>query len=72
MPSDETLRDKTIRLRPGRGGRSLVRLDQPFDPDARGVLAGLTTQHGRAELYRATLEGTAFGVRQDPEGWRRP
>jgi xylulokinase len=36
-----------------------------FDPDARGVLAGLTTRHGRAEIYRATLEGTAFGVRHN-------
>ncbi|MFN2495550.1 MAG: FGGY-family carbohydrate kinase [Pseudonocardiaceae bacterium] len=38
-----------------------------FDPDARGVLAGLTTQHGRAEIYRAALEGTAFGVRHNLE-----
>ncbi|MGH3797575.1 MAG: FGGY-family carbohydrate kinase [Pseudonocardiaceae bacterium] len=36
-----------------------------FDPDARGVLAGLTTLHGRAEIYRAALEGTAFGVRHN-------
>lgn len=38
-----------------------------FDPDARGVLAGLTTTHGRAELYRATLEGIAYGVRHNLE-----
>jgi xylulokinase len=38
-----------------------------FDPDARGVLAGLTTSHGRAELYRAALEGIAFGVRHNLE-----
>lgn len=36
-----------------------------FDPDARGVLAGLTTSHGRAELYRAALEGIGFGVRHN-------
>lgn len=36
-----------------------------FDPDARGILAGLTTRHGRAELYRAALEGTAYGVRHN-------
>lgn len=36
-----------------------------FDPDARGVIAGLTTGHGRAELYRAVLEGTAYGVRHN-------
>lgn len=36
-----------------------------FDPDARGVVAGLTLRHGRAHLYRAALEGTAFGVRHN-------
>jgi len=35
------------------------------DPSARGVIAGLTTSHGRAELYRAALEGTAYGVRHN-------
>lgn len=34
-----------------------------FDPDARGLILGLTVEHGRAELYRAALEATAFGVR---------
>jgi xylulokinase len=38
-----------------------------FDPDARGVLAGLTTAHGRAEIYRAALEGIAYGVRHNLE-----
>ena len=33
------------------------------DPSARGVLAGLTLAHGRAELYRAVLEGTAYAAR---------
>jgi len=41
-----------------------------FDPDARGILAGLTTRHGRAEIYRAVLEGTAFGVRHNLEAMR--
>jgi xylulokinase len=41
-----------------------------FDPDARGVLAGLTMRHGRAEIYRAVLEGTAFGVRHNLEAMR--
>lgn len=34
-----------------------------FDPDARGLISGLTLQHGRAHIYRAILEGTAFAVR---------
>jgi xylulokinase len=36
-----------------------------FDPDARGVLVGLTMRHGRGHLYRAALEATAFGVRHN-------
>jgi xylulokinase len=35
-----------------------------YDPLARGVVAGLTLQHGRGDLLRAVYEGTAFGVRQ--------
>jgi xylulokinase len=35
------------------------------DPDARGVLAGLTISHTRGDLYRAALEATAFGVRHN-------
>jgi xylulokinase len=35
-----------------------------FDPDARGVIAGLKLTHGRGHLYRAALEGIAFGIRQ--------
>lgn len=34
-----------------------------LDPDARGVMCGLTLGHGRGHLYRALLEGTAFGAR---------
>jgi xylulokinase len=34
-----------------------------FDPDARGVVAGLTLRHGRGHLYRALLEATAYAVR---------
>ena len=34
-----------------------------FDPLARGTICGLTLEHGRAHLYRALLEGCAYGVR---------
>jgi len=36
-----------------------------MDPDARGVIAGLTLSHTRGDLYRAALEATAFGVRHN-------
>jgi len=35
------------------------------DPDARGIIAGLTIEHGRGDLYRAALEATAMGVRHN-------
>jgi xylulokinase len=38
-----------------------------FDPRARGALFGLTLRHGRGHLYRALLEGTAYGVRHNLE-----
>lgn len=41
-----------------------------LDPDARGVVAGLTLEHTRGDLYRAALEATAFGVRHNVETMR--
>ena len=35
-----------------------------FDPQARGVVAGLSLQHRRGHLFRAVYEGIAFGIRQ--------
>ncbi len=40
------------------------------DPDARGVLAGLTIEHGQGDLYRAALEATALGVRHNVDALR--
>jgi xylulokinase len=37
------------------------------DPDARGVVAGLTLTTTRGDLYRAALEATGFGVRHNIE-----
>ncbi|MBX3091293.1 MAG: FGGY-family carbohydrate kinase [Cryobacterium sp.] len=37
------------------------------DPNARGVIAGLTLQHNAGDLYRAALEATAMGVRHNIE-----
>ena len=34
-----------------------------FDANARGLICGLNLDHQRGHLYRALLEGTAFGVR---------
>src|SRR5699024_2597217 len=40
------------------------------DPQARGVVAGLTLGHTRGDLYRAALEATAYGVRHNIESYR--
>jgi xylulokinase len=40
------------------------------DPRARGIIVGLTLEHTRGDLYRATLEATAFGVRHNVEALR--
>jgi xylulokinase len=40
------------------------------DPNARGVVAGLSLAHDRGDLYRSLLEGTAYGIRQIVETMR--
>lgn len=61
----------------GPGANGLVMLPYfagertPFeDPDARGVIAGLTVTHTAGDLYRAALEATAMGVRHNIEAFR--
>ena len=41
-----------------------------FDPEARGVIAGLNLSHDRADLYRALLEGVGYGIRHNIEALR--
>jgi len=36
-----------------------------YDPDASGVLFGLTLKHTRADVYRALLEGVGYGLRHN-------
>ena len=73
----ETLLEEAGAIRPGSDGLLLLPYfsgeRNPFyDPDARGVIAGLTLSHGRGHLYRAVLEGSALGVRHMLERWPRP
>jgi xylulokinase len=37
------------------------------DPDARGAFVGLTVRHDRGSLWRAMLEGVAYGLRDSLE-----
>jgi len=34
-----------------------------YDPQAKGLLFGLTLSHSRADVYRSLLEGIGFGIR---------
>lgn len=38
-----------------------------MDPQARGIIAGLTVSHTRGDLYRSALEATGLGVRHNVE-----
>ncbi|MCC7129092.1 MAG: FGGY-family carbohydrate kinase [Anaerolineae bacterium] len=67
-----TLFSEAERIEPGAGGLILL----PYfsgertpinDPKAKGVIAGLTLAHTRAHLYRAILEGVAYGIRHNLE-----
>jgi xylulokinase len=40
------------------------------DPDARGVIAGLTLGTTRADLYRALLEAVGYGIRHNIDAMR--
>jgi xylulokinase len=71
-PPFEHLVEEAAATPPGAGG--LVALPYfagertpMFDPQARGVICGLTLSHGRGHLYRAMLEATAYGVRHNLE-----
>ncbi|MCM3703982.1 FGGY-family carbohydrate kinase [Paenibacillus macerans] len=39
------------------------------DPDARGVIAGLSLKHNAADLSRAALEAVAYGIRHNIEAF---
>jgi xylulokinase len=70
-----TLFDEAARVPAGAGGL----LALPYfsgertpiqDPDARGIVAGLSLAHGRGHVFRALLEGVAYGVRDNLEAFR--
>jgi xylulokinase len=68
----ETLLAEAGDVRPGSDGLVILpyfagERTPIFDPNARGVIAGLTLSHGRGHLYRALLEATGYGVRHNLE-----
>jgi xylulokinase len=64
----ELLSSAAATIRPGSDGLILLPYFNGercpvFDPKARGMLFGLTLQHKKDHIYRAILEGVAYGVR---------
>jgi xylulokinase len=67
-PSFESLVAEAAATEPGANGLVVLPYfagaQSPiFDPHARGAILGLTLDHGRGHIYRALLEGTAYGFR---------
>jgi xylulokinase len=69
-PPFETLLEEAAAVPPGAEGLLVLpyfagERTPIFDPSARGMISGLTLGHGRGHVYRALLEGTAYGVRHN-------
>jgi xylulokinase len=67
-PTFESLLAEAAGTPPGAGGLVVLpyfagERSPIFDPAARGLVFGLTLSHRRGHVYRAILEGTAYGVR---------
>jgi FGGY-family pentulose kinase len=61
------LNEKAAKLLPGAEGLVVLEHFQgnrtPYtDPNSRGVISGLTLKHGPEHLFRAVLEGVAYGT----------
>ena len=68
----ETLFDDLLeKTSPGARGLVLQPLWSPnatdYTGEARGSIIGFTEQHGRADIYRAMIEGITFALRQGKE-----
>ena len=74
-PDFSTLLDEAEASGPGARGLLLLpyfagERTPIMDPDARGILAGLTLTHTCGDIYRAVLEAVALGVRHNIETMR--
>jgi xylulokinase len=74
-PPFETLLSEAAAVPAGAGGLLVLpyfagERSPLFDPEARGLIAGLTLTHARGHVARAIYEATAFGVRHNIEAMR--
>ena len=68
----EQLEDEANEVKPGAEGLTFLpyllgERTPVWDPEARGVLLGLSLNHKRGHIYRAILEGVSFGFKQIQE-----
>lgn len=66
-PDYATLNERAAKLPPGAQGLVVLEHFQGnrtphTDPDSRGVISGLTLGHGPEHLFRAVIEGVAYGT----------
>jgi len=66
-PDYTSLNEKATALPPGAEGLVVLEHFQGnrtphTDPDSRGVISGLTLKHGPEHLFRAVIEGVAYGT----------
>lgn len=70
---EEVLNDKMLEIPPGSQGLVL----QPYwgpglkRPEARGAIVGFSDYHTRIHIYRAIIEGIAYGLREGLENIER-
>lgn len=68
-PDYAPLNEKAAALPPGAEGLVVLEHFQGnrtphTDPDSRGVISGLTLKHGPEHLFRAVIEGVAYGTEE--------
>jgi xylulokinase len=73
LSAEQILETAAAQLPPGSEGLLALpywggALTPYWDPEARGVVLGLTGSHGKAHVYRALLEGMAFEQRLLTDG----
>lgn len=68
----EVLIEEAEKTEPGAAGMLVIpyfcgERTPVFDGSARGILFGLTLDHGRGHVFRALLEGIGYGIRDNME-----
>lgn len=70
-PNTASIGDKTKSIKDNGGVYTVLTFSGPFaprwQPDARGVITGLTCSVNRSRIARAVLEATTYQIREVPD-----